>query len=319
MAGICERPAGAGEERRIFAPRGVKREGGCGPLFCVLTWVCLRGITVGMITLKNDYATVTVSPYGAQVMSFVPHGQPDVLWSTTPAMLEAAQAKGKALRGGIPVCWPWFLAHPTEAGAPSHGLGRIRAWTQVVPDTTADTVQAEFVLELDGRDAGWPCPTRAVLRVVLTDALEVSLTTTNLGTQPFTLTQALHTYLRVGEIADVQVTGLDGLTRRHVSSGTPYAPHTGPFVFDGETEMLVAPTDALVLHDAALSRTLTVTNHGSREFVVWNPGAEKAAGLDMPPEDYRRMVCLEAANIDEAPVVAPGESHTLVTWIKVTA
>ncbi|RYG60014.1 MAG: D-hexose-6-phosphate mutarotase [Alphaproteobacteria bacterium] len=272
-----------------------------------------------MITIKNDYATVTVSPYGAQVMSFIPHGQPDVLWSTTPAMLEAAQAKGKALRGGIPVCWPWFLAHPTEAGAPSHGLGRIREWTLVAHEETAAEARAVFTLELDGTDAGWPCPTRAELRVVLTDALEVSLTTTNLGVQPFTLTQALHTYLRVGEIDDVHLRGLDGLTRRHVSSGTPYAPHTGPFGFDGETEMLVGPTHELVLHDAAIGRTLTVTNHGSREFVVWNPGAEKAAGLDMPPEDYRRMVCLEAANIDEAPVVAPGESHTLVTRIKVAA
>ncbi len=267
-----------------------------------------------MITLHSAYATTTVNPYGAQVMSFIPHGQPDVLWSTTPEYLAAAQAKGKALRGGIPVCWPWFLAHPTEAGAPSHGLARIAVWTLVAQEDA----RATFMLELDGHDPAWPHRTRAMLTVTLTDALEVRLVTENLSGTAISVTQALHTYLRVSDIADVRLHGLDGLQRRHVSSGAPYGPHEGPFVFTEDTEQLVAPASQLVLQDAAPERTVTVTNTGSREFVVWNPWIEKAQGLDMPAGSYRQMLCLEAANIDEPAVIEAGGRHELVTRIAVT-
>ena len=270
-----------------------------------------------MITLKTDHATATVSPYGAQVMSFIPHGQPDVLWRTTPDFLQAALVKGKALRGGIPVCWPWFLGHPTVEGAPSHGVGRIMEWDLVTHEERADEARAVLAVELDGTDAAWPYKTRGELEVVLTDALVVRLVTENLSGEPFTLTQALHTYVRVGDIANVRVEGLEGAVRRHVSSGTPYGPHEGPFVFMEETEQLVRPVSELVLRDVSLERVVTVTNKGSREFVVWNPWIEKAKGLDMPPEDYKQMVCLEAANIDGAVVVEAGGRHVLETRIAV--
>lgn len=272
-----------------------------------------------MITLRTDHATATVSPYGAQVMSFTLNGQPDVLWSTTPDFLEAALAKKKALRGGIPLCWPWFLAHPSHAGAPSHGVGRIALWDVVSVVETAEEAVAVLRLELDGNDPAWPYKTRAELRVVLTHELSVSLVTENLSGHAFTLRQALHTYVRVGDIAEVSVHGLDGLTRRHVSSGTPYGPHEGPFRFTEETEQLVGPTTKLVLRDPVLGRSVTVANSGSSEFVVWNPWADKAAGLDMPPESYKQMVCLEAANIDDAPTLAAGGVYVLTTRIGVGA
>lgn len=270
------------------------------------------------ITLTTQFATATVSPYGAQVLSFIPTGQPDVLWCTTPEFLTKAETNGKALRGGIPLCWPWFLGLNKAPNAPSHGLGRISQWQVTHHAQSSQKSTVTLVQELDGSHPAWPHKTRGELTVDLTDTLTVRLTTTNLGTVPFKLTQALHTYLNVGNLAQAEVIDLTNLTRRHVSQGTPLPAHHGPFRVQGEVEHLVSPTHSLTLNDAALHRRITVTTTG-HEFVVWNPGPEKAQTLDMPPNAYQHMLCLEAAHIDHAPTLQPGESFTLATTLTAQA
>lgn len=268
--------------------------------------------------LSTKFATATLSPYGAQVMSFIPTGQPDVLWRTTPEFLHKAESNGKALRGGIPLCWPWFLGLNQAPNAPSHGLGRISQWQVTHHTETPQQSTVTLVQELDGTHPAWPHPTRGELTVELTESLTVRLTTTNLGTEPFKLTQALHTYLNVGDLAQAEITDLTNLSRRHVSQGTPLPAHSGPFTFSGEVEHLVSPTQSLTLHDPTLHRRITVTTTGS-EFVLWNPGPEKAKTLDMPPDSYQHMLCLEAAHIDHAPTLQPGEAFTLATTLTVHA
>lgn len=268
-----------------------------------------------LLTLRTEKATATLSPYGAQVMSFTPHNQPDALWQTTPDFLATALTNGKALRGGIPVCWPWFNAHPTLPGAPAHGLARTQIWN--LTHQTEST--ATLTLTLDGTHPAWPHKNQADLTATLTnDALTVSLTTTNLSTTPFKLTQALHTYLRVSDITATQLTGTAGLTQRHVTSGTPLPPAPEPFPFTAEVESLIHPTTSLTVTDPTLNRALTVTHTGTSETVIWNPWSEKSAKLDMPPGSYKHMLCLEAATIDHAPTLNPNQSHTLTTTIRAT-
>ena len=271
-----------------------------------------------LITLETRKATATVSPYGAQVMSYIPYKGEEVLWRTSDDYLEAALANGKALRGGIPLCWPWFLAHPSMAEAPSHGVGRIMQWQFKEHAKGPDTNTLTLTCTLDGTDTAWPYKTTGLLTVTLTDTLTVSLTTTNHSQTPFKLTQALHTYLNVGDIAQTTVADLTGLTRRHVTSGTPLHRHSGPFSIEDEVEHLVSPVKTLNVADTAHNRTITVTNTGSTEMVIWNPGPAKAAKLDMPEGSYRNMLCLEAATIDTAPTLQPDHSYTLTTTISVS-
>lgn len=268
---------------------------------------------MNLITLTTDAATATVSPYGAQVMSFRPTDQPDVLWQSSPEHLQTALAKGKALRGGIPLCWPWFLAPPNVPEAPSHGVGRIRTWDITSHTETASKSVVTLSCTLNGTEAAWPYATEGRITITLTDSLTVELTTTNRSEQTFRLTQALHTYLNVADIAQTILTDLSDLNRRHVSSGAPLPTMRGVFRVTEETEHLVSPVQNLTLTDTGYGRRITVSNSGSDEVVIWNPWADKAATLDMPPQSYRQMLCLEAANIDHAPLLGPGQSHTLRT------
>ena len=266
-----------------------------------------------MLRLKTRHATATVNPYGAQVMSFVPEGGANVLWQTTPEILAAAEKEGKALRGGIPICWPWFRTHPTMPEAPPRGLARTQTWTLESETSTADRATAIFTMDTDGSHPAFPHKARARLVVTLTDSLLLQLTTTNTGPSPMPLTLALHTYLRVSDVSDVSavmVEGLEGLPRKHISSWTDQAPHQRLRI-NGEIEHLYKGVTRPI-HVEDKTGTLTVKTT-SDQVVVWNPGVEKAKALDMPADGYKTMLCIEAANIEPVLSIAAGSSHTLAT------
>ena len=267
-----------------------------------------------MVTLKTRHATATVNPYGAQVMSFIPEGGHDVLWQTTPEILTAAENGGKALRGGIPVCWPWFRTHPTLLDAPSHGLARTQTWTLESESSDADRATVIFAFETDGTHPAFPHKARVQLVITLTDSLLLQLTTTNTGTSPMPLTQALHTYLRVSDVSAVVVEGLEGLPRKHISSWIDQAPHQMLRV-DGEIEHLYKGVKRPI-HVEDKTHTLTVETT-SDQVVVWNPWIEKATILDMPADGYQTMLCIEAANVEPILSIAPGSGYTLATRLSV--
>jgi len=271
-----------------------------------------------LLELTTAAGRVVFTPYGAQVLSYVPTGGTDLLWQTTPEFLQAAYAAGKPLRGGVPLCWPWFSKHPTVPLAPSHGFGRIKPWQVVEQEQTNATAWAKLALSTDGNDLGFPYIAKAELLITLTEGLTLALTTTNLGTTPLPLAQALHTYLRVGAIEQTTVAGLAGLPRGHITPNLPLPPHEGLLEFQAETELRYANVkDPLQVYDGAENRTVTVTNTGCTEAVVWNPWQEKAATLDMAPDGYEYFVCVEAANIQPLLQLAPGASHTIATQLAV--
>lgn len=256
-----------------------------------------------MITLQNDHGTATIHPFGGQVMSYVPRGGAEVLWRTTDSIVDATRASGKAPRGGVPVCWPWFGPHPDNKAAPVHGLARIADWR--VGQSTAG--QATLELAVDGSNPDFPHAARAVLGITLGDALLVALTTTNTGSTPFSLTQGLHTYFRVGDVGEVEVLGLEGAVSQKGDRSTE------PVRIDGEVDRIYAPVTGLLrIVDRSIGRVINVQNGGCTEAVVWNPGADKP---DMPAGGYRNMLCVEPANARDAPTLRPGESHTISTRV----
>jgi D-hexose-6-phosphate mutarotase len=242
------------------------------------------GLTVAEIT--NRHASAVVSLYGGQLLSYQPHGQPSVVWLSPHSLFQP----GKAIRGGIPLCWPWFGAHPTESGQPAHGLARLStAWT-VQGSATSPEGDTHLHLELVGDETWpdiWPHPFRLELRLSVGAALTVSLITHNPGPEPFQITAALHTYFGVSHAANVTVEGGDGVDYLDKVADFQRFTQHGPVRFEGETDHVYLNTTAEChIIDPGWRRQIVVGKQGSRTTVIWNPGAAKAphlADLQTPP------------------------------------
>ncbi len=268
------------------------------------------GGTVAHLTWRDAEATVAL--FGAHVLSWRTAVR-EQLWLSPAARLDS----GKPVRGGIPVCWPWFGAHEIFTGLPSHGLVRTRQWQ--VTETGAESHGASIALgmvEGAGRIGGWPEGATATVRIVLGEGLTISLETHNAGSAPIRLTSALHTYFAVSDIAEVRIDGLGGCTYLDKLDDGARRQQQGAIRFAGEVDRIyLGDTAHMRLHDDGPgARHVEIASEGSRSAVVWNPWLEKAARLgDMgTAEAYRHMVCIETANAgDDVVTLAPGGRHTL--------
>jgi glucose-6-phosphate 1-epimerase len=235
----------------------------------------------------------------------------------------AVYTPGKAIRGGVPLIFPWFGPHATDRAKPMHGFARARAWRLLMAEPAPDgTVTVELGLDDDDATrAVWPHAFRARYRVTIGDTLAMTLDVTNTGRAAFTFEAALHTYLAVGDVRTASVTGLehtayidkvDGMTRKRQGGE--------PLQLTGETDRVFLGTRArCVVDDPALRRRLHVDKTGSATTVVWNPWSAKAAEIaDLEPDDWRRMLCVETANAaDDAVTLAPGDHHVMTATIRV--
>ena len=272
-----------------------------------------------MLDVCNAHATARLSVYGAQVLAFRPTGAAaDLLFLSE----RAAYQPGKAIRGGVPVCWPWFGPDPQGLGRPAHGLARTRLWTlRHAAALPCDETQIVMGLSDSAETrALWPHAFDLSLTVTVGATLKLALSTHNAGDTTFAITQALHSYFSVGDIAQTRVSGLDG--RRYIDraqgAGGAQKIQCGDITLPGEVDRIYAEAPAeLCIEDGAGQRRIRISTEGSRTAVVWNPGAILAAGMpDLPDDAYRRFVCVETANVgDEVITLAPGARHTLVAEI----
>ena len=269
--------------------------------------------------LEAAGSTAIVALQGGQVLSWRARGfSDDVLWLSPSAQL----GTGKAVRGGVPVCWPWFGAHPSDAAKPAHGFVRAAYWNVAGSATSAS--RARLILSFDTSvvDASlWQPRARAELEITVGETLTISLSTDNLSAAPFALTQALHTYLNVGDIADATVTGLE--SRRYIDQldGGAVRLQSGAIVIGSEVDRIYQATgDDVVVTDNRLARQICVAKSGSQSTVVWNPWIAKAARLgDVGEDGYRRMLCIETANAgDDVVMLAARARHRIVTELKVS-
>jgi glucose-6-phosphate 1-epimerase len=262
--------------------------------------------------IKNAQGEATVVLQGAHLIRWTPAGQQPVIWLSPAARF----AKGKAIRGGIPVCWPWFGAHPSDASLQSHGFARATPWQVAETGTLADG-SVRLVLQWvrdDATLAQWPHSTPVQISFVFGEALEIELTTRNFGPAPATISEALHAYFAVGDARQIQVEGLEGCEYLDKTKQGQRKLQNGPLVFEAELDRVYLNTssDCLIL-DPGLARRIRIAKRGSASTIVWNPWKDKAANLgDMGAEDYIGMVCVETANAAENAVsIAPGEAHAL--------
>ncbi len=277
-----------------------------------------------LLQVTNRHASARLSLQGAQLLSYQPASAPEALFVSPNAVF----APGQPIRGGVPVCWPWFGPDPEGRGRPAHGFARNRPWAlRGTSQTEGGATELRLGLtDDDATRALWPHAFDLELAITVGPALRLALTTRNTGTSPFTITQALHSYFAVGDIAAVQVLGLDGCHYiDKVAAGASVAPpprQAGPVVFDGQVDRIYqAAPPMLEVVDAAAGRRIALRSEGSTTAVVWNPGARLAATMpDLGEGAHRGYVCVETANAgDEVITLAPGASHRLAVVIDTRA
>ncbi len=261
--------------------------------------------------LSSPHASAKVSLYGAHVLSFIPNNQKEVLFVSDDAVYK----NGKAIRGGIPICWPWFNAHPVDASLPSHGFARISNWEVTQSSCLNDEVSLELTLSSNSDTMQlWPYHFKATLLVTLGKTLEVSLTSHNLDTKPFDISAALHTYFNIADINTVKLEGLDATRYHDDVLNTQDVQADKLLSFGQRTDRRYLSKSKTTIHD--VDRYIKVGKTGSGVTVVWNPGEELAMQMPDLLGGYKSMLCVEAANsLDDTITVQPGTQHTLSTTI----
>ena len=272
-----------------------------------------NGLTKVVVT--TPHATAEVYLHGAHVTHYQPTGQPPVLFLSRQSRFQP----DKAIRGGVPICFPWFGPLEGHPKAPAHGFVRTSLWT-----LDAATGGSEVTLTLSLRRdedpaADWPHAFAAEYTVVVGPELRTALTVRHVRGEPFLYEAALHTYLHVGDVRGVTVHGLEKTPYRDKVLGGEQAGVDGPITFAGEVDRVYLDTTAAVtVVDPSLNRRLTVTKDGSASTVVWNPWVAKAAALsDFGDDEWPAMACVETANVGGGAVtLGPGQSHTTTAVVR---
>ncbi|WP_428618757.1 D-hexose-6-phosphate mutarotase [Shewanella sp.] len=264
------------------------------------------------VEVDTDLCQARIFMQGAQIERFQPKGQAPLLWVSSADDFQP----GSGIRGGIPVCWPWFGMHENPQW-PQHGFARTRLWQLDAVQMQDQAVELKFSLTVDDADKQyWPHQSRVELIFNLSDSLSVRLVNTNLGKTPFSLTQALHTYFPIEDIHQLKASGFSGANYIEFGEG-PYTQDGDEVRFDRETDRVYSQLgDCQLLHTP--NGTIEVRRENSHSAILWNPWIDKSKRLSrFNDKDYLTMVCLEAANVlDDNVTLAPGESHTLATHIR---
>jgi glucose-6-phosphate 1-epimerase len=250
----------------------------------------LGGLSVVVVDHPGVRAAVALQ--GAHLISWQPAGHEPVLWLSDAAVFE----EGTAIRGGVPVCWPWF----GPAGQPSHGFARISDFEIADLAEDAHGVRLRFVLRDDERTiALWPNPFELFVGFQLGETCEITLEAHG----DFATTAALHSYLNVGDVDGVEVTGL-GEPYLDQVAGEP-GTQNGALSFPERTDRVyTTPEDVSRVEQPALKRAVEIHHHGHSDVVAWNPGPELSHSMaDLTDEGYREFVCVETARIS-APLIS---------------
>lgn len=274
-----------------------------------------RGLPKVHVTTAAGEAEVYL--HGAQVTSWKPKGWDDVFFLSSQSSFE----DGKAIRGGVPVCFPWFRNKANDSKAPSHGFVRTRSWELEGISESAEGVTVTLAtVSDDASRRWWPHELRIVHRVTVGAELRMELTVSNTGGTAFRFEEALHSYHLVSDARSVRVSGLDGARYQDNVDGNREKLQAGDLVFTGPTDNAYLGTGTeLKLMDPGLRRQIVITKKNSLSTVVWNPWGEGARALgDLGDDEWTQMACVEASNMRTAAVeLAPGQEHVMTARIAV--
>ena len=268
-------------------------------------------------SVTTPQATATVYLQGAHVTAWQPRGHRPVLFTSRRSEF----APGKAIRGGVPIAFPWFAARHDGKTGPSHGFARIEDWTLAFAALAGEDLHLTFTLSPTSlsRSLGYD-EFRLAYRVVVGRTLNLQLTVANDAASRLVFEEALHTYYAVGDVHEAKVMGLDGVTYLDKVENFQAKVQHGPVIFTGQTDRVYLDTESTcVVEDAAGRRRIMVAKANSKTTVVWNPWDTGAAKLaDLEPTEWHEFVAVETVNAAKDSVtLAPGERHTMEARISV--
>lgn len=255
--------------------------------------------------------------HGAQVTSWKPANADEVLFLSGISHWE----EGQAIRGGIPICFPWFRAKIDDVRAPAHGFVRTKPWQLVSIVETGSGVAVSMSTESDeSTQRWWPAQFRLVLSATFGSELILDLVCTNTGTTPFTFEEALHTYNRVANIRNVRVHGLETVRFLDNTDLNHEKVQNGDIAITSQTDNAYLDASGPVeLEDPDMGRRIRLRKINSLTTVVWNPWREGASTLhDLGEDEWTKFACVEASNILGAGVrLAPGQEHRMTAVVSV--
>ncbi len=292
-------PTSLGElNERFGLPGAVRFEAGSG------------GLVRAVVTAAGAEAHVYL--HGAHVTHYRPAGHEPVLFLSPQSRFDA----GHAIRGGVPIVFPWFGARAGHPSSPDHGFGRISEWTVAEVKRTGDGVSIALALDpSQSTRATWAHEFRITARIEVRAALGIALEVENRSEEPFSFEEALHTYLRVGDAERASIAGLEDATYLDKTDGFKRKTlGAAPLLLTEETDRVFLDTRGpYVVTDPVLGRRLTVQKTGSANTVVWNPWRDKSAAMaDLGADHWRSMLCVETANVGDSAVrLEPGARHVM--------
>lgn len=268
---------------------------------------------IPVIEIQNEQASARISLQGAHILSWIPTGEDEVIWVSD----DATFAPAKSVRGGIPICWPWFGAHDNNATYPAHGFARTVLWQVTNTQALSEgATQITFTLTPARLDKSiqdmWPSATIAEYTLIISKTLSIGLTTVNNSNQPITISEALHTYFNVEDLTRTTVYGLEGKDYLDKTDGFTRKTQTGPVTINAEVDRVYLQTQDDVIIDNT-KRKIIIKKQGSQSTIVWNPWQAAAEQMgDLGKDGYLQMLCVESANAAEDSVnINAGESHKL--------
>jgi glucose-6-phosphate 1-epimerase len=268
-----------------------------------------------VITLKNKKGFCRFTVLGSTVISFIPAGGQEVLWLGS----KNSFTLDKAIRGGIPICWPRFGEEELNGSFPKHGFARNEVWTVNSIDENDERSVVTLVMHQSSRfKAMAEFPAVLHLKITVSDILEMELETLNIGDGILNYSEAFHTYFNVGAIEETEISGLKG--GRYIDRLTG-----GDELLQEENMVISQPTDRIFYNnessvritDKANNRVIVMEKSGSLSTVVWNP-YKQAVADEVLDTDYNNFICVEAANVNKNNIkLAPGEKHKLTLRLSV--
>jgi glucose-6-phosphate 1-epimerase len=256
---------------------------------------------------------------GAHVAHFQPRGEKPVLWMSAESRFEA----GRPIRGGVPICFPWFGPKAGAPDAPLHGFARILPWTLRAIAPEADG-RLRAVLDLPASAAargGFPHELSLSLAVSVGRALRLELTAGNTDAAPRAFEAALHSYFAVSDVRQVRLHGLEQAAFVDKTAAMARKPAEGrPIAIESETDRVyLGTTGTVTIEDPGWRRRAVVGKSGSSTTVVWNPWVAKAKAMpDFGDDEWSGMVCVETANaMEDAVTLAPGATHVMTASLEV--
>lgn len=270
-----------------------------------------------IIKINHPSFNAAFALHGAHLLHFQVKQQQPLIYLSNTAIFNGE----KAIRGGVPVCWPWFGAANKSLGdnLPAHGFARTSQWRLSSINENDKGVDLEFSLTSnESTKAIWDHEFTLTLKASLSDQIELSLITENSGDKDFTYGGALHTYLSIGNAEQTDINGLASIYNDSLDGDAVKESHC-PLVINKPIDSIYQTNiGSLTVNDTGNKRHISVTNAGNDAVVVWNPWIEGASAfIDLPDDGYKSMLCVESAiTSQEGELVKAGQCHTLTTVIR---